>query len=147
MRWDIGIVAAMVLTGCTLPPEALVETIEPVGIAALDAPAPPPEARRTNEFDTTTQAQRLAALEPEEEGVLIGQAVLTLGDPGRAGFWVETEFVSKPGQGRVELDGGEKGVDVALLPTSGSGRISLAALRLLEVPLTAFVKVNIFENQ
>ncbi len=89
----------------------------------------------------------MAALEPDKGGVLLGQAVVTLGDPGRAGFWVETELVTQSGQGRIELSDGSKSVEVALLPSAGSGRISLAALRLLEVPLTALVEVKLFAEQ
>lgn len=147
MRYVLGAIFALSLSGCAVEPEASIAPPEPAEIAALDAPPPPPEARRAEEFDTTTEAQREAALEAEEGGVLLGSAVLTLGDPGRSGFWIETVLVSEASKGRIELDAGGKGVDVALLPSSGSGRISLAALRLLEVPLTAFVEVNIFENQ
>ncbi|MBT8458232.1 MAG: hypothetical protein HKP37_02110 [Boseongicola sp.] len=147
MRCGFGLVFAVALAACTLPTEAEVEAPEAVEIAALDAPSPPPEARRADEFDTTTEEQRKAALDPAENGVLIGRAVLTLGDPGRAGFWVESELVSQASEGRIELEDGGKSIEVALLPTSGSGRISLAALRLLEVPLTAIVEVDVFENQ
>lgn len=147
MRYGFGLVAAVALAGCAVPQQAVDAPPEPVEIAALDAPAPPPEARRADEFDTTTQSQRMAALEPDEGGVLLGQAVVTLGDPGRAGFWVETELVAQSGQGRIELSDGSKSVEVALLPSAGSGRISLAAMRLLEVPLTALVQVKVFAEQ
>lgn len=147
MRVSFGLGSAIVLMGCVVPPEAELAATEAAPFPELNAPAPPTDARRVDEFDTTTDAQRIAALEPSQEGAFLGEAVLSLGDPARAGFWVETALVAAPTEGRIELREGDKSVEVALLPGSGSGRISLAALRLLEVPLTDLVEVNIYENQ
>lgn len=147
MRLMFGLGLGLVLAGCVVQPEAEVLVPAPEVIDALGAPAPPPDARRIDEFDTTTEAQRAAALETSAEGVLLGEAVLSLGDPGRAGFWVETPLVTTAGEGRIEVKESGRDVEVALFPGVGSGRISLAALRLLEVPLTSLVEVKIYENQ
>ena len=135
------------LAACAVSPEMGVAAPEVVVLPEIQTPAPPPGARRVDEFDTTTQAQRSAALEISEGGVLLGEAVLSLGDPGRAGFWIETALVTSPGQGRVTLHEGDTSVEVALLPGIGSGRISLATMRLLEVSLTDLVNANIYEYQ
>lgn len=143
----LGLGVVVLLAGCAAPSNVMVSPPEVVMTDPLQAAAPPPDARRVDEFDTTTEAQRLAALETSENGVLLGEAVLSLGDPGRAGFWVQSSLVSSPGQGRVVLIEGGRDVEVELLPGSGSGRISLAALRLLEVGLTSLVEVKIYEYQ
>ncbi|NNJ67081.1 MAG: D-galactarate dehydratase [Boseongicola sp.] len=147
MRWSVGLVLGVVLAGCVVPPEVDVSVPEPEVIDAIEAPAPPPDARRVDEFDTTTEEQRAAALETSNDGVLLGEEVLSLGDPGRSGFWVETPLVATVGEGRIALKDGSREVEVVLFPGTGSGRISLAAMRLLEVPLTSLVEVNIYENQ
>ena len=147
MRFGLSIWFLPLLAACTAAPEVTVVPPPAVDIPALDAPAPPPEARRVEEFDTTTEDQREAALDVSEEGVLLGSAVVSLGDPGEAGFWVKAALVTAPGTGRVALLDDEKSVEVALLPSEGSGRASLAVLRLLDVPLTDLVEVNIYENQ
>ena len=135
------------LAACAVSPEMGDAAPEVVVLPEIQTPAPPPGARRVDEFDTTTQAQRSAALKTSEGGVLLGEAVLSLGDPGRAGFWIETALVTSPGQGRVTLREGDNSVEVALLPGIGSGRISLATMRLLEVSLTDLVNANIYEYQ
>lgn len=147
MRKSFGMGVVIALAGCVGQPEAVVAPPEVVVADPLDVVAPPVDARRVDEFDTTTEAQRVAALDTAQDGVFLGEAVLSLGDPGRAGFWVETSLVSINGQGRVALNDGDREVDVELLAGTGSGRISLAALRLLEVDLTSLVEVNIYEYQ
>ncbi len=147
MRKSFGIGLAFALAGCVSQSEPVVAPPEVVVADALDVVAPPADARSVDEFDTTTEAQRVAALEPAQEGVLLGEAVLSLGDPGRTGFWVETDLVSANGQGRIALKDSDREVDVELLVGTGSGRISLAALRLLDVDLTSLVEVNIYEYQ
>jgi hypothetical protein len=59
------------LAACAVPPEMDVAAPEGVVLSEIQTPAPPPGARRVDEFDTTTQAQRSAALETSEGGVLI----------------------------------------------------------------------------
>lgn len=122
------------------PPESIVEE-------AAAPPPPPEDARSVDEFDTTSDAQRREAADVSDGGVLLGQDVVTLGDPAEPGFWVLTSMVDADVAGRVELVGGGGSVEVTLMPTAGSGRISLAALRILEVPLTDLVEVEIYESQ
>lgn len=114
----------------------------PVGAAP---PPPPQEARTVEQFDTTTQEQRAAAVAPSSGGQSLGTVVATLGDPAQPGFWVETDLVSATTSGRISLVSGNQSVEVELRPTAGgSARISLAAWRLLDVPLTDFAEVEVF---
>lgn len=110
------------------------------------APPPPAAARTVEQFDTTTQAQREAAAAPSTSvGQELGSVVATLGDPSQPGFWVETALVTAPGMGRITLLETGQSVEVELRPiTDGSARVSLAAWRLLEVPLTDLAEIAVF---
>ena len=135
------------LMGCALPSDPVIAPPVTDTVPVLAAPAPPEDARRVDEFDTTTEAQRIAAATPAVGGQLLGNAVLTLGDPTRPGCWVETTRGEAERAGRVELIGGNESVEGSLFPGDGSGRISLAALRVLEVALTALIEVEVYADQ
>lgn len=116
------------------------DTTETVG-----APPPPANARTIEQFDTTTEAERAAAASPSSGGTRLGETVATLGDAATPGFWVETPLVSDVTSGRVVNTGNGKSVEVELRPVDGgSSRVSLAALRLLEAPLTELVTLEVF---
>ncbi|MDJ0639269.1 MAG: D-galactarate dehydratase [Paracoccaceae bacterium] len=112
------------------------------------APPPPPRnARTVEQFDTTTAEQRAEATAVSTGGTLLGETVASLGDAASPGFWVETELVTEPAMGRVVNTANGKGVEVELRPsTGGSSRVSLAAMRLIEAPLTDLVTLEIFRN-
>ena len=113
--------------------------------------APPPDATTVEQFDTTTAAERQAALVPatgssgERE---IGHTIASLGNPARPGFWLETPLVSVPTQGRVLYRATGRSVAVDLIPTggeAGSGSmISLPALRLLGAALTGLPELIVY---
>ncbi len=115
-----------------------------------DPPPPPPETARTvEEFDTTTEedrAEAVAAPEPEAESEALGVTQATLGSPADPGIWVKTPLVSETVMGRVDYQG--RSVNVELRPSggeAGSGsQISLAAMRLIEAPLTEIVELSVF---
>lgn len=122
---------------------------EPVAVTneALAAPPPPRSARTVEQFDTTTEAQRQAAAVPASGGQLLGTTVASLGDPARPGFWIMTSLAEAPGAGRLVYPVTGKSVEVELLPLeSGSSRVSLAALRLLEAPLTDLPVLEVYAN-
>lgn len=112
--------------------------------AAPDAGATTAEA-----FDTTTDEERAAATtqEPAAEEKL-GRTVATLGNPANPGFWLETPLVETVRQGRVVAVKSGASVKVELRPIDapvGAGsRISLAALRLLEVGLTGLHELDVY---
>ena len=120
-------------------------TPAPANTQTNAAPPPPPAARTVEQFDTTTEEQRIAAATPSSGGQSLGTAVATLGDPSQPGFWVETDLVSTPTMGRITLVSGTQSVEVELRPIgTGSARVSLAAWRLLEVPLTELAEIEVF---
>lgn len=117
----------------------------PEEIAAVVVAPPPPVGARTEEqFDTTTAEQRAAAanVTPAAEEPL-GEVVASLGDPGEGGIWLSTGLVDEPRAGRVVGPGGKEAL-VELRPGSGGARLSLAAMRLLGVPLTDLPTVTVY---
>ena len=120
------------------------ETVSPgeTGIA----PAPPANARTVEQFDTTTKAERVAAAAPSSGGSRLGKTVASLGDAATPGFWVETSLVDAVTPGRVENTANGKSVEVELRPMEGSSRVSLAALRVLEAPLTDLVTIAVYSR-
>ncbi|WP_261193466.1 hypothetical protein [Pseudoruegeria sp. SHC-113] len=124
-------------------PEATATAADP------EARVAPADAVTVEEFDTTTSAERAAAeAAPAPAGeALLGKTVASLGDPTLGGFWLETPLVDSTRQGRIESAAG-KSVNVELRPIDGAAsagsRISLAALRLLEVPLTDLPELSVY---
>lgn len=101
------------------------------------------------EFDTTTAEERVAASASatDAQGQALGTTIVSLGDPAQPGFWLETTLVSAPGEGRVVYAATGEQVQVDLLPLAdGGSRLSLPAMRLLGVPLTELVEVEVFSN-
>jgi hypothetical protein len=118
------------------PPEEIAEVVA--------APPPPAGARTVDQFDTTTAEQRAAATNaPPAAEAPLGQVVVSLGDPGEAGLWLETALVDAPRAGRVVAPGGNDAI-VELRPGSGGARMSLAAMRLLDLPLTGLPTVTVY---
>ena len=128
-----------------LQPAANVTTPE----TSVVTPPPPPDARTKDAFDTTTEEERAAAVatpEPAGERAL-GTTVATLGSPTEPGIWMETPLVSAVTQGRVVAENG-KSVSLELRPIDGpataGSRISLPALRLLEVGLAGLHTLTVY---
>lgn len=117
--------------------------------AAPRAPAPPTGAATAEQFDTSTEADRAAATETPSGGeTRLGETVVSLGDVARSGFWLETPLVTSETEGRVESAGGAS-AKVTLEPAEeGAGsRISLAAMRLLEIPLTDLPTLTVYATE
>jgi len=150
----IALLPVLALAGCALFEEAGSPPDTPAGEdgaeAAAAAPAPPPAARTADEFDTTTPAQRAAATAVPVRGgeARLGTAVVSLGPPAEPGLWLRTALVTTPTPGRVEIAATGRSVALELRPAGGSGggEISLAAMRLLEVPLTSLPEVVIYRR-
>ena len=120
-----------------------------VSIPDLAAPPPSASARTVEQFDTTTEAQRVAAAAGGASGgARLGSAVAVLGDPTRAGFWLETGLVEDRVPGRVVSKATGKAAEVELIPAGdGNARLSLAAMRLLGVALTDLAEVDIYGTE
>ncbi|MGR3494251.1 hypothetical protein [Citreimonas sp.] len=139
------------LTGGTASPQAA-GADAPAAAEQAQAPrppAPPAGAATAEQFDTTTEADRAAATEAPSGGeTRLGEVVVSLGDVARPGFWLETPLVSTETEGRVEAPGGAS-AKVTLEPAEdGTGsRISLPAMRLLEVPLTDLPTLTVYATE
>ena len=120
--------------------------------AAVVAPPPPPAARTAEEFDTTTAEQRAAAVATPVAAseARLGTTVASLGPPAEPGLWLRTGLVSETGMGRVENPATGKTVTLELRPSGGpataGSQISLAAMRLLEVALTALPELVVYRQ-
>lgn len=136
-------------------PGAAPVPVEEVSVETLDPtppPAPPPEANTAEEFDTTNEEDREAALAtPAATGeVNLGTTLATLGDPADPGIWIETPLVDQLVMGRVEVVATGKSINIELRPSGGEpgsgSAISLPAMGLLEIPLTAIEEVVIYSG-
>ena len=108
---------------------------------------PGDDARTIEDFDTTSEEQRDAAASATAGGNQLGTTVASLGDAALPGFWMETALVDETTKGRIRNPQSGRTVAVELRPIpSGSSRVSLAALRLLEAPLTELVTLEVFLN-
>ncbi len=158
--------ALAVLAGCALFPNENrppLEAAEPSGSGAVrpvarpEGGAQPPEGARTAEaFDTVSAGEKQAATEAAEEaaasgaGEALGETVASLGNPGEPGLWIKTPLARDPGKGRVVYPVNGKAVELELIPLdgpkTGGSRMSLAALRSLEAPLTGLLTVEVYAN-
>ena len=163
------ILAAFALSGCdgtfsnganlrVNPPEGEATGEAQTGLrpaarpASLQTAAPKParSANTAEQFDTTTSEQRAeaVAVAPASGERKLGVTVGSLGNPAEPGFWLKTPLVSVAGKGRVEYPVSGKSVVVDLIPIDGpktaGSRVSLAALRLLEAPLTGLPDLVVY---
>ena len=112
-------------------------------------PSPPPDARTVEQFDTTTAQDRAAAIAPPADGERrLGSTIANLGSPIDPGIWLKTPLVTAVTNGRVEYNG--MSVNLELRPSGGAlgsgSQISLAAMRLIEAPLTGLPEVSVYAN-
>ena len=113
-------------------------------------PIPVSSARSAEQLDNATASERLAAASGASAGRRLGTTIATLGAPGEQGFWLKTPLVDteRPGVLRSR-DTGER-VSVTLIPIDGpptaGSRISLSAMRTLELPLTALAELDVSQG-
>ena len=134
-------------TPVTAPTAAPVPTLDPT-----PPPPPPSDARTVDQFDTTTEEDRQAALSapaPAAEQAL-GVTNASLGSPTDPGIWLKTALVSELTPGRVENPANGQSVSLELRPSGGAAgsasQLSLAAMRLLGIPLTELADVKVYAN-
>ena len=129
------------------------EEVAAVVTEAGRSEALPANRRTAEDFDTTTAEERAVAVAAAEQAPaqaerLLGSTVASLGDATEPGLWLKTPLVSAVTQGRIADPGRGTTVLVELRPlpggASGGSQISLAALRLLEVPLTDLPTIEVF---
>ncbi|WP_333714139.1 D-galactarate dehydratase [Yoonia sp.] len=116
-------------------------------LAAAPPPPPPQTARTVADFDTTSasdRAEAVAVLATAADQAL-GTTLATLGSPAEPGIWLKTPLVTRVQQGKVSYQG--RTINIELRPSGGAAgsgsQISLAAMRLLEAPLTAIVPLSV----
>ena len=164
----IYVIPVLCLAACTdpawqlTPPSAQPDVVEAAAVVPVEPvetldptppPPPPPAARTVEEFDTTSAEDRAAAVqvvaEPAGERSL-GITNISLGPPAQPGIWLETGLVSALAPGRVENPASGNSVNLELRPSGGpataGSQMSLAAMRLLEVPLTGLIDVEVFQK-
>lgn len=146
------------LPACNVVPDGLFGQKERPQPVIQTAPVPddddvPADATTAEEFDTTSEDDRAAALEGAASSggeADLGTTIATLGDVTQTGFWVKTPLVDEAAKGRVEVTASGKAVAVDLIPLEGEpgagSQISLAAMRLLEVDLTALTELRVFRE-
>lgn len=114
-------------------------------LPGLAAPPPKPGARTAAALDTTTPAQRAAAVNAPKTGGerALGRVSVALGNVTEPGFWLRGAVVKTAGAGRVVTASGAS-VQVELLPGMGAAQLSLAAYRALGLGLTDLPEVTVF---
>ena len=156
----LGACASPSLQGIFPPPDGEAEPVvggaaapNPLPAPTLDPtpPPPPPQSAVTVEqFDTTTaedreEAQVIEATVTEAE---LGTTIASLGPPTEPGIWLKTPLVDTLTPGIIEYQG--KRINVELRPSGGAegsgSQISLAAMRLIEAPLTSLPQITVFSR-
>ena len=152
----IFILPVLALAGCSTPSfqgvfgSAILPPVsEPAPTLDPTPPEPPAATAVTVEqFDTTTQEDRAAALVAEEPAGdrALGTTIASLGPPAEPGIWLKTPLVDALTAGLVTYQG--KTINIELRPSGGAAgsgsQISLAAMRLIEAPLTALPEIEVF---
>lgn len=93
-----------------------------------------------------SEAAQGAEAQLTSRGIWNGQAeaVASLGDPLVPGLWLETPLVVTEQTARLRSENGaEVTVTLKPAPDAGGGRLSIAAMRALGVPLTELVPLRI----
>lgn len=159
----IYIIPVLSLAACTDPqwqlfpasgavPDADVVDVPVETLNPTPPPPPPPAARTVEEFDTTSAEDRAAAVAVVQDAGEqdLGTTNVSLGPPAEPGIWLKTGLVTTLTPGRVENPATGKSVNLELRPSGGSAsggsQMSLAAMRLLDVPLTALTDVRVFAD-
>ena len=84
---------------------------------------------------------------PTSGGGALGKTIAALGDVTDPGFWIKTPLVKAKGKGTVSYAKSGRTVQVDLIPMdgpkTGGSQLSLATMRLLDVPLTELAEVSV----
>jgi hypothetical protein len=101
-----------------------------------------------DQFDTTSEEDRTAATQVDASAQTeeLGVTIASLGPPAEPGIWLKTPLVTALSEGRITYN--DTSINVELRPSGGGqgsgSQISLAAMRLIEAPLTALAEVTVF---
>lgn len=158
MKYSLALlIPVALLSGCAKIPflgskNSAMEPVAAIEMHPLTRPnsvgvkPPPPGARTVTALDTTTAAQKAAALaapaQPSGERNL-GKTAVALGNVTEPGFWLRSGLVKSPGAGRVVTAAGDS-IAVDMIPGAGASQLSLAAFRALNLSLTDLPEVTLF---
>lgn len=145
------LMALSACAGVELPEWADIDTLispqEAETVPEADTPIPVAGARTPEQLDASTASERSAAAAGAASGQRLGTTIASLGAPGEQGFWLKTPLVETERQGVLRSRDTGKQVTVTLIPIDGpptaGSRISLSAMRTLELPLTALVELEV----
>lgn len=152
----VPMLLALILSACSGGAPDLMKADPPGGAARepdadTTRPAPRPAsgvpgagAQTAEALDATTPAERAAAAAPGAAGRELGQVIGALGDARQAGFWLKTPLVTAEQPGRVVSVANGKSAKVTLIPDDGANQLSLAAMRVLEIPLTDLPELVVY---
>ncbi|WP_342075236.1 D-galactarate dehydratase [Yoonia sp. SS1-5] len=148
----------LAVAGCTSPSlqglfeppgQPVVEVAVPAPTLDPTPPPPPPRnATTVEQFDTTTDEDRAAAItvSATPADAALGTTIASLGSPAEPGIWLKTALVTELTPGRITYQ--DKSINVELRPSGGAAgsgsQISLAAMRLIEAPLTSLPEITVF---
>ncbi|WP_400087652.1 D-galactarate dehydratase [Yoonia sp. R78084] len=148
-------IPVIAITGCSTPsfqgpfgPAPDADIAAPVPTLNPAPPPPPPQNAVTiAQFDTTSAEDRAAAIATAPAGAQpLGRTIASLGSPAEAGIWLKTPLVAALTPGRVTYQ--DKTINIELRPSGGAAgsgsQISLAAMRLIEAPLTSLPELTVF---
>jgi len=142
MTGFLRVVLICLLTGGCAFPGMFERSADPPRDAATDRPAPGGSDGTAG--DTEDEAGADAA---GPARVLPATTVASLGDVARPGLWMRTPLVTEPMPGRVSDPATGAVAVVELLPLEaapGAGsRLSLAAYRALNLPLTSLPELRV----
>lgn len=146
MKTPAIIAALIALTACSQLPtfQRPARVVEPT--LSPGAVAPPPGAITAQALDTTTAAEKAAALASPASaasGRALGRTIVSLGLVTEPGIWLRSSLVKASGKGRVVTSDGTS-IAVDLIPGTGAAQLSLAAFRALKLTLTDLPEVTIF---
>ncbi len=100
-------------------------------------------------LDKSTTAEKQAASTAPAGATFLGTTIASLGDPTEQGFWLRTPLVETETQGSVETESGAV-VQLKLIPIDGpssaGSRISLAAMRGLNLGLTDLASLKVSKS-
>jgi hypothetical protein len=140
----VPIFAVAALSGCAVLPNWAAHRGAPQANAAPPLLPAMGQASSAAKLDSATPSQTKAALAPAAaSGRMLGRAVVGLGSPAEAGFWVQSALIPSAGKGRV-VSASDASVSVDLLPTTGAASLSFSAFRALGFALTDLPEVSIY---
>ncbi len=143
-KWVIGAVALAFLAGCDEMPRVNMPDWRLFDRADRTQEPPVAQAPEIEESQPQAETEDTA---PSLDGAL-GTTVVSLGAASEPGMWLKTPLVSRERKGRVYYNG--LWLAVTLIPIEGEAtagsRMSLAAMRALEMPLTELSEVRVTAN-